>query len=94
MLKSRTKSPSVMSSPLSASVPGATSKRLFGVVGNPVLHSLSPRLHNTAYRELGLPFLYLPFHVESFGDFWLEVIGPGINASISASYGSRPWIYS
>lgn len=52
-------------------------QRLFGVVGNPVLHSLSPRLHNAAYRELGLPFLYLPFHVESFGDFWLEVVESG-----------------
>lgn len=52
-------------------------QKLFGVVGNPVLHSLSPRLHNTAYRELGLPFLYLPFHVESFGDFWLEIVEGG-----------------
>jgi 3-dehydroquinate dehydratase / shikimate dehydrogenase len=52
-------------------------QKIFGVVGNPVLHSLSPRLHNTAYRELGLPFLYLPFHAESFGDFWLEVIEGG-----------------
>lgn len=52
-------------------------QKLFGVVGNPVIHSLSPRLHNTAYRELGLPFLYLPFHIESFGDFWLEVIEGG-----------------
>jgi 3-dehydroquinate dehydratase/shikimate dehydrogenase len=47
---------------------------VFGVVGNPVLHSLSPRLHNTAYRALGVPALYVPFHVESFGDFWLEVV--------------------
>jgi len=53
-------------------------QRLFGVVGNPVLHSLSPRLHNAAYREMGLPFLYLPFHVESFGDFWLEVVESGL----------------
>lgn len=52
-------------------------QRLFGVIGHPVLHSLSPRLHNTAYRELDLPFLYLPFHVESFGDFWLEVVEGG-----------------
>ena len=47
---------------------------LFGIVGRPVSHSLSPRLHNGAYRELGLPFLYLPFHAPSFGDFWLEVV--------------------
>ncbi len=52
-------------------------QRLFGVVGNPVAHSLSPRLHNTAYRELEIPALYLPFHVESFGDFWLEVVESG-----------------
>jgi 3-dehydroquinate dehydratase / shikimate dehydrogenase len=49
-------------------------ERLFGVVGNPVAHSLSPRLHNAAYRALGIPALYLPFHAESFGDFWLEVV--------------------
>lgn len=51
---------------------------LFGVVGNPVSHSLSPRIHNTAYRELGIPALFLPFHCESFGDFWLEVVESGV----------------
>jgi 3-dehydroquinate dehydratase / shikimate dehydrogenase len=47
---------------------------LFGIVGNPVAHSLSPRLHNGAYRALGIPALYLPFHAASFGEFWLEVV--------------------
>lgn len=51
---------------------------LFGVVGNPVSHSLSPRIHNAAYRELGIPALFLPFHAESFGDFWLEVVESGV----------------
>ncbi len=49
-------------------------KHLFGIAGRPVLHSLSPRLHNGAYRALGVPALYVPFHVESFGDFWLDVV--------------------
>jgi len=49
-------------------------ERLFGIVGSPIDHSLSPRLHNAAYRALGIPALYLPFHAESFGDFWLEVV--------------------
>jgi 3-dehydroquinate dehydratase/shikimate dehydrogenase len=49
-------------------------ERLYGIVGNPVGHSLSPRLHNDAYRRLGLPALYLPFEPESFGDFWIEVM--------------------
>ncbi len=48
-----------------------------GVVGHPVEHSLSPRLHNRAYREGGIEALYLPFHVEHFGDFWLEVVESG-----------------
>jgi 3-dehydroquinate dehydratase/shikimate dehydrogenase len=50
---------------------------LFGLVGNPVTHSLSPRLHNTAYRALGIPALYLPFHTDFFGEFWLEVVESG-----------------
>ncbi len=50
---------------------------LFGVVGNPVGQSLSPCIHNRALRREGLPGLYLPFHVEHFGDFWLEVVEEG-----------------
>ncbi len=47
---------------------------LCGIVGDPVRHSLSPRLHNAAYRALDLPFLYLPFGTDSFADFWLGVV--------------------
>ncbi|MDX1631202.1 MAG: type I 3-dehydroquinate dehydratase [Thermoanaerobaculia bacterium] len=56
--------------------------RLCGLVGDPVDHSLSPRLHNGAYRSLGLPYLYLPFHVEEFGEFWLEVVEDDFLAEI------------
>jgi 3-dehydroquinate dehydratase/shikimate dehydrogenase len=52
-------------------------ERLFGVVGCPVNKSLSPRLHNGIYRRLGIEALYLPFHVEAFGDYWLEVVESG-----------------
>ncbi|KAF0221403.1 MAG: shikimate [Geobacteraceae bacterium] len=41
-----------------------TSTRLCAVIGNPVAHSLSPALHNAAFDELGLDFVYLAFHVE------------------------------
>lgn len=50
---------------------------VYGIVGHPVAHSLSPRLHNGAYRALGIPAIYLPFHADSFGDFWLEVVESG-----------------
>src|SRR5690606_4996535 len=49
---------------------------LRGVAGRPALASLSPRLHNAAYRALGLPALFVPFEVEHFGDFWLEIVEP------------------
>jgi 3-dehydroquinate dehydratase/shikimate dehydrogenase len=51
--------------------------KLFGIAGRPVLHSLSPRLHNLMYRRLGLDRLYVPFHVPMFGDFWLDVVESG-----------------
>ncbi|HMJ87860.1 MAG TPA: type I 3-dehydroquinate dehydratase [Vicinamibacterales bacterium] len=50
---------------------------LFGMVGNPVLHSYSPRIHNSAFRSIGRDALYVPFHVESFPDFWTNVIESG-----------------
>jgi 3-dehydroquinate dehydratase/shikimate dehydrogenase len=50
---------------------------LCGVAGNPVAQSLSPRLHNAAYRALGIPALYVAFHAPSFGEFWLEVVESG-----------------
>lgn len=47
---------------------------IYGIVGSPVFHSLSPRLHNAAYRALNLPALFVPFHVETFDEFWHEVV--------------------
>lgn len=37
--------------------------KIFGVVGDPVGHSLSPLLHNHVYRRAGVNALYLPFRV-------------------------------
>jgi 3-dehydroquinate dehydratase/shikimate dehydrogenase len=37
--------------------------RVFGVIGDPVGHSLSPLIHNTAFRQLGMDAVYLPFRV-------------------------------
>ena len=45
-------------------------KEIYGIAGNPVSHSLSPRLHNAGYRTLGRAALFVAFHVESFSDFW------------------------
>ncbi len=37
--------------------------RLFGVVADPVAHSLSPHIHNAAFKQDGLNFRYLPFRI-------------------------------
>jgi shikimate dehydrogenase len=40
-------------------VDGAT--ELYGIMGNPVSHSLSPAMHNAAFQHLGLNKVYVPF---------------------------------
>jgi 3-dehydroquinate dehydratase / shikimate dehydrogenase len=37
--------------------------QVYGVIGDPVSHSLSPLIHNTAFRKMGINALYLPFRV-------------------------------
>ena len=36
---------------------------LYGVIGNPVKHSLSPVFQNVGFREVGINAVYLPFEV-------------------------------
>ena len=36
---------------------------LVGVIGWPVKHSLSPAMHNAAFAELGLDWVYVPLPV-------------------------------
>lgn len=38
--------------------------RLIGIIGNPVEHSVSPMLHNSLCRQLGIDVIYVPFKVE------------------------------
>ena len=37
---------------------------LYGIVANPIKHSLSPLMHNTAFQTLGIDDVYLAFEVE------------------------------
>jgi 3-dehydroquinate dehydratase/shikimate dehydrogenase len=60
-------------------------KEIYGIVGDPVQHSLSPKLHNAAYRALGYPALFMPFHAESFTRFWHDVVEKSTLESLGIS---------
>ena len=49
----------VQNTPMAAELPP-----IYAVFGNPVRHSLSPVMHNSALAQTGLDGLYLPFRVE------------------------------
>ena len=49
---------------------------LTGIVGSPVAHSASPAMHNRAYTELGLDFVYLPFEVHDLIEFFDSFVRP------------------
>ncbi len=43
--------------------------RVFGVIGDPIGHSLSPLLHNTAFRARKLDAVFVPFLVRNLREF-------------------------
>ncbi len=51
---------------------------LYGVIGNPVRHSLSPIMHNGAFRRLGWNAVYLAFEVKDVEEALRGVRGLGV----------------
>jgi 3-dehydroquinate dehydratase/shikimate dehydrogenase len=52
--------------------------RVYGVIGDPVGHSLSPLLHNTGFVARHVDAVYLPFLVRQISDFLTAVPELGI----------------
>ncbi|HMK54880.1 MAG TPA: shikimate dehydrogenase [Methanobacteriaceae archaeon] len=50
---------------------------LVGIIGDPVEHSLSPPMHNAAFQDLKMDYVYIPFHVTT------ENLGSAINGAKS-----------
>jgi shikimate dehydrogenase len=52
-------------------------KKLFGVIGDPIAHSMSPAMHNDLFEHYGINAVYLPFHVSKAN---LEAAVKGLKA--------------
>jgi 3-dehydroquinate dehydratase / shikimate dehydrogenase len=48
----------------------------YGLIGNPVAHSLSPHLHNAAFADKELDAVYLPLEVHDVGAFVRRMVHP------------------
>jgi 3-dehydroquinate dehydratase/shikimate dehydrogenase len=53
--------------------------RVYGVIGDPIGHSLSPLMHNAAFAARDVNAVYLPFRVQRLDDFIEAVGGFGVS---------------
>ena len=65
----------------------AAETAVYGVVGNPVMHSLSPVMHNAGFRCLGIDAVYLPLLAADAADVVTFARGLGLSGvSITAPF--------
>ncbi len=61
--------------------------QVFGIIGNPVMHSLSPGIHNPGFTALGRDALYVPFLVDALEPFFQVADRLGIQGlSVTVPY--------
>lgn len=49
---------------------------IYGIIGNPVAHSRSPLMHNSALKAVGRNGVYLPFQVDDAAEFMRDFVRP------------------
>lgn len=49
---------------------------IMGLVGEHVMHSVSPHMHNASFSASGLNSVYIPFEVRALGDFVRRMVHP------------------
>ncbi|APS00707.1 type I 3-dehydroquinate dehydratase [Pajaroellobacter abortibovis] len=50
--------------------------KVYGIIGDPVAHSLSPLLHNSAFAATGFPGIYIPFHLTEDPVWFMKEFAP------------------
>ena len=60
---------------------------IYGVLGSPVSHSVSPAMHNAGFRAAGIDAVYVPFEALDIDDFSTFVEGVGVRGvSVTAPF--------
>ena len=57
-----------------------TDKRLIGLIGNPIAHSISPSIHNTLYTAFDMNYIYMAFAVDE------DNLETAINGMVALSF--------
>jgi len=55
--------------------------KIYGILGRPVAHSLSPAMHNAAFQELGINAVYVPFPVTDLAQALAGLRGLGLGGA-------------
>lgn len=50
--------------------------QIFGLIGSPLAHSVSPHMHNAAFEANDVDAVYIPFEVRDAGDFLRRMVHP------------------
>ncbi|OGW01675.1 MAG: shikimate dehydrogenase [Nitrospinae bacterium RIFCSPLOWO2_02_39_17] len=72
---------------------------ILGIIGYPIGHTLSPLMHNTAIKQLGIDYIYFPFEVKK-GNIRIAIGGlkglgiKGINVTIPHKESVIPYLDS
>ena len=52
------------------------SSSIYGLVGSPVMHSISPHIHNAGFHAENVDAVYLPFEVKDLDSFMRRMVDP------------------
>jgi len=68
---------------------------IYGIIGNPVMHTASPAIHNPGFHKLGINAVYVPFLVDSVRSFFsfTEKIGiKGFSVTVPHKQNVLPYL--
>lgn len=69
------------------------SSRVYGILGHPVKHSLSPLLHNLAFQANKLDAVYIPLDVKETGPFLKRALMAMELGGLSVTIPHKIWAY-